>query len=135
MPRIENAIEIDRSPDDVWAVLGDLEGVSAWVPEIAAVRVEGRLRVCTLAGGAGEIHEEIDRDGPRRSFHHRQTVHPLGLRRSEGVFVVEPANGGSRVVWEAEVELPDPGREAQVLPLLEHGYRAALAGLKALVER
>ena len=135
MSRIDNAIAIAASPDQVWAVLGDLTRATAWVPGLATARVEGMRRVCTLADGGGEIHEEIsDYSDERRSYRYAQVVHPLGFRRSEGTLAVEPADGGSRVVWSAEIEFGDPAQETQLLPMLEQGYAAALAELKKIAE-
>jgi hypothetical protein len=56
-------------------ILGDLTGVRRWVPGVAAARMEGMRRICTLADG-GEIHEEITElwDAERR-YSYKQTVH------------------------------------------------------------
>jgi uncharacterized protein YndB with AHSA1/START domain len=136
MPRIDNEIVIERRPEEVWAVLGDLVAVTEWVPGVASARVEGTRRICTMEEGA-EIHEEIsDVSDDERRYRYRQTVHPLGFERSEGTLAVEAdGDGRSRVVWNAEVEFPDAGTEAQFLPMLEQGYAGALQQLKETVER
>jgi uncharacterized protein YndB with AHSA1/START domain len=132
VPKIDNEIVIDRSPDQVWAVLGDLSAVTRWVPGVASARMEGLRRICTMEDGS-EIHEEIsDLDG--HSFRYEQTVHPLGFERSEGTLSIEPHGGGARVAWNAEVEFADPGQETQFLPMLEQGYAGALQRLKETVE-
>ena len=135
MPTIENDIVIDRPPEQAWMILGDLTGVTRWVPGVAAARMEGTRRICTLADG-GEIHEEItELSDAERSYSYKQTVHPLGLKRSQGTLAVEPdGDGGSRVRWNAEVEFPDPGQEVEFLPMLEQGYAAALERLKETAE-
>jgi uncharacterized protein YndB with AHSA1/START domain len=135
MPRIDNEIVIERRPEEVWSVLGDLAAVTGWVPGVASARMEGTRRICTMEEGA-EIHEEIsDFSDDRRRYRYRQTVHPLGFERSEGTLGVEPdGDGRSRVVWNAEVEFGDPAREAQFLPMLEQGYAGALQRLKEAVE-
>jgi carbon monoxide dehydrogenase subunit G len=136
MPRIDNEIVIERSPDDVWAVLGDLTAVAEWVPGVESARIDRMTRVCRLADGGGEIHEQISElDDERRSYAYAQTVHPLGLRSSRGSLRVAPEAARSRVSWRAEVEFADDQQERQFLPMLEGGYRAALEQLKARVER
>jgi uncharacterized protein YndB with AHSA1/START domain len=133
MPKIENEVVVDRSPEEVWALLGDLARVTRWVPGVAAARMEGMRRICTMEDGA-EIHEVIaDLSQERRRYSYEQTVHPLGFERSEGTLAVEPAGQGSRVVWNAEVEFADPGQEAQFLGMLEQGYAAALQRLKEVL--
>lgn len=135
MPKIDNEIVIDRSPEEVWAVVGDLTGVTSWVPGVGATRMEGMCRICTMDEG-GEIHEEIaDFSDEQRRYRYEQTVHPLGFRRSEGTLEVEPhGEGSSRVVWNAELEFADPSHEAQFLGMLEQGYAGALQRLKEVVE-
>lgn len=135
MPKLDNEIVIDRQPEDVWAILGDLTAVTRWVPGVAATRMEGMRRICTMEDG-GEIHEEIAgfSEGQRR-YGYAQTVHPLGFKRSDGTLAVEPhGEGRSRVVWNAELEFADPGQEAQFLGMLEQGYAGALQRLKKAVE-
>jgi uncharacterized protein YndB with AHSA1/START domain len=135
MPRIENEIVIDRRPEEVWAILGDLGAVTRWVPGVTSARMEGTRRTCTMEDG-GEIHEQIaDFSGERRRYGYEQTVHPLGFKRSVGALAVEPhANGSSRVVWNAELEFADPAQETRFLAMLEQGYAGALNRLKEVVE-
>lgn len=135
MPAIENEIAIDRGPDEVWAILRDFPAVTRWVPGVASARMEGSRRICALEDG-GEIHEEIsDVSNERRRYSYAQPVHPLGFKRSEGTLAVEAhREGGSRVVWNAEIDFADPAHEAQVLEMLRQGYAAALHRLKEVAE-
>ena len=135
MPKIDNEIVIDRSPEEVWAIVGDLAGVTRWVPGVGTARMEGMRRICTMEEG-GAIHEEIaDFSDERRRYRYEQTVHPLGFKRSEGTLGVEPhGEGSSRVVWNAELEFADPSHEPQFLGMLEQGYAGALQRLKEVVE-
>jgi uncharacterized protein YndB with AHSA1/START domain len=132
MATIHTEVTIDRAPDDVWAVLGDFGNVD-WVPGLASARMEGKRRVCTMDEG-GEIHEDLERDDDRRSFSYVQVVHPLGLKRSDGTVSVEPHDGGSRVVWDSEIEFADEAQESQFLPMLEQGYAGAMQALKQQLE-
>jgi carbon monoxide dehydrogenase subunit G len=134
MPRIDNEIAIDRTPQEVWAILGDLAAVTRWVPGVASARMEDMRRICTMEDGS-EIHEEISGfsdEGRRYSYY--QVVHPLGFARSEGTLAVEPNGGASRVVWNAEIEFADPAQEAQMLDMLRQGYAGALQRLKEVAE-
>jgi carbon monoxide dehydrogenase subunit G len=132
VPKIDNEIVIDRSPEQVWGLLGDLTAVTRWVPGVQSARMEGMRRICTMEDGS-EIHEEIsDLDG--HSYRYDQTVHPLGFKRSEGTLNVEPTGDGARVLWNAEIEFAEPSQEAQFLPMLEQGYAGALQRLKEAVE-
>lgn len=130
---IQKQVTIDGTPDQVWAVLGDLGNLD-WVPGMAGAKVEDGRRICTTADGA-EIHEEIrDYSDELRKFSYVQTVHPLGLKTSGGTLAVNDADGGARVDWTAEVEFADKQQESQILPMLEQGYAGALQALKRHVE-
>ena len=134
-PRIDNEIEIDRSPDEVWALLADLAAVTRWVPGVTSARMEDMRRICTMEDGS-EIHEEISgfSDEGRR-YSYDQVVHPLGFARSEGTLAVQPNGAGaSRVVWNAEIEFADAAQEAQLLDMLRQGYAGALQRLKEVAE-
>jgi carbon monoxide dehydrogenase subunit G len=59
-------IWIDRSADDVWAVVGDPLAVTRWFPGNTAVEMEGDQRTITLASGLPliariAIHPELRR--------------------------------------------------------------------------
>jgi ketosteroid isomerase-like protein/uncharacterized protein YndB with AHSA1/START domain len=133
MPTIHNEVTIARSPDDVWALLRDLTAVTEWVPGIAGARLDGMRRICTMVEGA-EIHEEIQLDEAGRAYTYTQPVHPLGLKTSRGTLAVTGNGAGAHVSWDAEVEFADQAQEAQLLPLLEEGYAAALLALKGRFE-
>jgi Polyketide cyclase / dehydrase and lipid transport len=132
MPRIRSEVTIDRSPEEVWAVLGDFSNVD-WVPALSSATVEGNRRVCTLPDGA-EIHEDLERDDAALTFSYAQVKDPLRLRRSTGTVAVLPADSGAHVVWDADVEFAEPEQEAQFLPVLQQGYGGALQALKQHVE-
>jgi ketosteroid isomerase-like protein/uncharacterized protein YndB with AHSA1/START domain len=134
MPTIHNDVTIARPPADVWALLRDLTAVTDWVPGIAAARLDGTRRICTTSDGA-EIHEEIELDDSRRAYAYTQPVHPLGFESSRGTIVVTRNGGDSHVAWVAQLAFAEPRQEAQLLPLLEQGYAAALEGLKRYLER
>jgi carbon monoxide dehydrogenase subunit G len=134
MARIDNEITIERGAEQVWAFVGDLGAVTRWVPGVASARMDGMRRICTMEDGS-EIHEEIsDLSDERRRYTYDQVVHPLGFRRSRGTLAVEGNGQRSLVVWNAEVDFVDGIQEAQVLPMLRHGYASALERLKEVVE-
>ena len=127
MTDIFNEIRVDATPDEAWALLGDLAGADRWVPVVVSARVEGDTRVCTLADGS-EIHEEITAYSPdQRRYSYSHTRHPMPLTSSTGTLRVEPDGAGSRIVWDASIEVPDPGMAA----MLEAGFRDAIESLAA----
>ena len=124
---LRSEIRVDATPDEAWAVVGDLAAANRWVPGVVRARVDGPTRVCTLADGA-EIHEEISGYSPeQRRYSYTHTRHPMPLERSTGTLAVMPDGAGSRVVWDATVEVPDPA----LASMLETGVREAMESLAA----
>jgi carbon monoxide dehydrogenase subunit G len=120
-----NEIRVDATPDEAWAVVGDLAAADRWVPGVVSARVDGGTRVCTLADGS-QIHEEISGYSPeQRRYSYAHTEHPMPLERSTGTLSVVPDGEGSRVVWDATVEVGDPG----LATMLESGFREAMQSL------
>jgi carbon monoxide dehydrogenase subunit G len=127
---LRNEIRVDATPDEAWAVVGDLAAADRWVPGVVSARVDGATRVCTLADGS-HIREEISGYSPeRRRYSYAHTQHPMPLERSTGTLSVVPDGGGSRVVWDATVEVADPA----LATMLETGFRDAIQSLAARLE-
>jgi uncharacterized membrane protein len=111
MAPITSSIEIDRSPEEVFAYLDDLARHGEWQSAIEEVTVEtdGPTRVGSRArerrrvpGGSREFRYEIvEHDPPRRS-RFRGLDGPV---RPVGVVTVAPIESGkSRVTIELELE-------------------------------
>lgn len=134
MPKLHNTVHIDASPDDVWAVLGDLAGVGAWISGITDVHVEAHKRVCTFANGSVQ-HEEIhDYSSEKRSYRYTIEGGPLPLKVNRGSFAIEEDGEGALVVWDAEVEVLSAAQEAEVTQMLDGAYKQTLESLRQLVE-
>jgi hypothetical protein len=58
---------------------------------------------------------------------------PLPVRSSSGSFAVEPNGAGALLIWDAEIEVLDPAREAEVIQMLDGYYKQTLASLRALI--
>ncbi|MEX0850849.1 MAG: SRPBCC family protein [Gaiellaceae bacterium] len=141
--RITEHIHIERSPEDVWAVVSDPGTHTAWRPALVEFRLmsEGRLEVGSRirerirwAGREIEIDDVVTAlDPPRR----------LGMRGGwkaadfELNLLLEPANGGTRVAFDWSFD-PRTLLVRLATPLLGRTLRGAtrdeLAGLKAYVE-
>jgi uncharacterized protein YndB with AHSA1/START domain len=132
---IVNTVDIKATANDVWQVLGDLAATRQWLPGVVAARVEGDLRVCTMADGQ-EVHEEIsDYDAGRRSFRFRHLRVGLPVRDSGGTFVVSPGPAGaSTVTLTTTFEPSDPASADQVSAMIEGAFGASLESLRRFVE-
>ena len=127
---LHNEIRVGVTPEAAWAVVGDLAAAARWVPGVVHARVDGDARVCTLADGS-EIHEDISGySAERRRYSYAHTQHPMPLERSTGTLSVVPDGDGSRVVWDATVQVADPA----LATMLEAGFREAMQSLAAQLE-
>ena len=136
MPTIRNTITIEATPDDVWAVLSDLQGTRNWLPGVVSARMDGSMRVCTTTGGQ-EIHERIsDVSDDGRSFRFAHVRVPLPVRRSGGTFTVEPGAlaGSASVILETTFEPIDPTAADQLTAGMHEAFRQSLESLRRYVE-
>ena len=132
--KIQHRIKIEASPDQVWAVLGDLARAPEYVPGIVAAKVEGRQRLCVDAYG-NEIREEIsDYSEAQRSYTFKHLQAPLPVKRSQGKFTVEAEGEASLVVLEWEFEPLDAAQEAELTPMLDGAAKMTLENLRQRVE-
>jgi carbon monoxide dehydrogenase subunit G len=69
-----HTIDIDATPEQVWAVLGDIGSVNRWIPGLAAVAVSGMSRVCapSMMGTASTNRSRITRPRPLLPLPHRR---------------------------------------------------------------
>ena len=101
MAPIVDSIEINRSPEDVFAYVDDLGKHGEWQEQIVSVHVEtdGPTRVGTratdkrrLPGGTRDITYEITAHDPPRTSSFRGVNGPI---RPAGTITVEPLDGGA----------------------------------------
>ena len=127
MAPITASIEIDRSPEDVFAYLDDLSRHGEWQAQIREIHVEtdGPTRIGSRArekravpGGVREMTYEITEHDPPRRVSFRGVDGPV---RVVGTVTVSPADGGSRVSLELEFEGHGIGK--LLLPLVRSQAR------------
>lgn len=132
--KIQSRIKIEASPDQVWAVLGDLARAPEYVPGVVAAKVEGNQRLCLDAHG-NEIREEINNYSEiQRSYTFKHLQVPLPVKKSQGKFTVEAEGTASVVVLEWEFEPLDPTQEAELAPMLDGAAKMTLENLRQRVE-
>ncbi len=111
MSTIVQSIEINRSPEDVFAYIDDLERHGEWQSQIISVtrETEGPTRVGTRAtdlrrvpGGKQAVTYEITEHDPPRKASFRGVNGPV---RPVGTVTVEPAGEGrSKVTLELDLQ-------------------------------
>jgi uncharacterized protein YndB with AHSA1/START domain len=122
LARIEKSIQINRSPDDVWAVVGDIGAISTWLPAIGQSSFTDGVRECTMEGG-GALREQIsNRDDTTRRYEYEITEGPMPLDHHHAWMSVDEVDSGSRVTWITEIAPDDMA--AAMEPVLDEGMQS-----------
>lgn len=121
-------VEIARSADDVWALIGDFGGIGDWMPGIDACELEGDVRKVQTMGI--EIHEQMTgRDDAARRVSYSIVKSPMPLEHHLATLTVTPDGDGSRLEWAYEVR-PDE-MAAAFGPVYEGSAQAVKQQLEA----
>jgi len=134
MPSFRHSIEIAATPEQVWAVLGDLTSVDRWIPGVTTVTRTATGRVCTFADGHTQDEQILDYTPTNRSYRYVIEGAPLPVRDNTGRFAVETADDHARVVWESSFEPVDPATADDLTRMWEPFLPLVLTNLKNLVE-
>lgn len=128
MASLRSTARIARPADEVWKVVSDVAGISAWFPGIEQATAGEGTRSCTLAGGHELQEDVVNVDHELRRFQYRITAGMPVERHLGTVDVLEDGADGALVVYSTEVT---PDGLADVMgPSIERGVQ----GLKAHVE-
>ena len=127
MGHAEADIDIDRPPEEVWAVVGDFGGLGNWLPAVESCRVEGDNRILSMM--STEITETLKRkDDDARVLVYGISAGPVPVEHHEATITVTPNGGGSHVNWAVDVA-PDT-----MTDLFLATYEQGIAALKERVE-
>jgi uncharacterized membrane protein len=141
---ITESVEIDRTPEEVFAYLDQLERHGEWQGAIVSAKVEteGPTRVGSRAtemrrvpGGPREFTYEVTEHDPPRRVSFRGANGPV---RPVGTVTVEPVGDGSRSRVTLQLELKGHGLGKLIAPLAMRDARKRVpedqARLKARLE-
>lgn len=108
---VRRQVRIQRSPAEVWALVGDPARIHEWFPGIVASTVDGPTRVITTGAG-NPMPEEIVTDDPiQRRFQYRITS-PMFREHLSTLDVLDVGDGTSLVVYSVDA---DPSTMALVI--------------------
>ena len=124
------------SPAKAWELVGDLAGITAWVPGVTECAVDGDVRRCTFADGRTITDHITAFDDATRSYAYRADTDGTPMAANAGSFAVaETPDGGSRVTWLAQVEFSSDQAADRMVPVLSAGYRALFDQLTDQIQR
>ena len=123
MAPFTNSVEIDRSPEDVFAYIDDLARHGEWQDQIVDVTVEGEgptkvgtraVEVRRMGKREMKITYEITERNPPRAFGFRGLDGPV---RPVGHGTIEPLDDGKRSRVTLELDFDGHGMGKLILPM------------------
>lgn len=108
---VRRQVRIARSPDDVWAVVGDAGRIAEWFPGIESATVEGDVRTVHTGSGIPMPEQIVTCDPLQRRFQYRIST-GLFKEHLSTLDVLDLEDGTSLVVYAADA---DPATMALVI--------------------
>jgi carbon monoxide dehydrogenase subunit G len=146
----EDSIEINASPDKVWAVVGDFAHPEKWLAPVESTTAQGgtekgATRELKLKGGGTLKEELVSYDAAQMTFKYKveDPTDPkvLPVNNYSSTIKVEPSGSGSKVEWKAAYyrwflnnNPPEGENEEAANSTVSKIYKEGLANLKAVVE-
>ncbi|MGY0020844.1 SRPBCC family protein [Streptomyces sp. YJ-C3] len=127
------SLDVPRSADQVWRLIGGFGSLPDWLPYITESRLTEGGRVRTLTNDEDQvIVERLEAfDEAARSYRYSIARAPFPVRQYRSTLrVVDRGADGARVEWSGEF-VPDGVTDAEATALFETIYRD---GLRALAE-
>jgi polyketide cyclase/dehydrase/lipid transport protein len=140
MHEFSRSAVIAATPDKVWDVVGDFNGLSEWHPFVPPSTIEGggdantpgAVRSFAIDGEVLSREELIAHDASAHRLEYKLIQAPLPITDYHATFEVRPHPDGSEVVWSASYAGAD-----EVVATVEEIFAEGTygAGLAALRER
>ncbi|MDP8911283.1 MAG: SRPBCC family protein [Actinomycetota bacterium] len=130
---VEESIVIAAPPEDVFAVVADLERAPEWQRSLESVDVERGIEVRRLGGRRQEARFNVaESDPPRRLVIESHG----GSARARAAMTLEPQGDGTRLAFSLDLQLSGAARfgAGMIRGSVEREARDNLATLKRLVE-
>ncbi|MDQ1361943.1 MAG: hypothetical protein QOJ44_2320 [Acidimicrobiaceae bacterium] len=126
MASAQAAIDIEKSPDEVWAVIGDFGGIDTWMPGVESCRLEGENRIIAMSGM--EVTERLVSTSDDTHTQTYSIVDGVPVEFHQATITVTPDGAGSKVTWDVEAR-PD-----EMTDLMQGIYQQTLDALKAKLD-
>ncbi|HEY6624697.1 MAG TPA: SRPBCC family protein [Acidimicrobiales bacterium] len=126
MASAQAAIDIKRSPDEVWAVIGNFGGIGDWMPGIESCRVEGDDRILAMSGM--EVTERLVSNSDDARSQTYAITDGVPVEFHQATITVTADGDGSRVTWDVDAR-PD-----EMSGVMQGIYQQTLEALKAKLE-
>lgn len=110
MSSIRKTIEVDATPETVWANVSDVGRISDLIGFLKTSVLDGNSRVCSLADGGTLTEKIITVDEDLKRVVYAITESPLNMEFHVAVMEVVPSGTGARMHWTIDL-LPESAAE------------------------
>jgi uncharacterized protein YndB with AHSA1/START domain len=100
---VRREVRIARTPDDVWAIIGDPVRLPEWFPGIVDCTVDGTSRMIITGSGIPMPEELVTVDPLLRRFQYRITA-PMFREHLSTIDVFDLGDGTSLVAYAVDAE-------------------------------
>lgn len=129
---VEKSIQIAKSPDEVWAAIGEFCAISDWHPVVATCEIQDKdgttHRLLTTGDGAELLEKQLGHDDATMVYEYAIMESPLPVADYVSSIKVEADGDGSRVVW-ASTFAANGASDEEATGVISGIYDAGLAEL------
>ncbi|WP_321945592.1 SRPBCC family protein [Paraburkholderia sp. J10-1] len=137
MANVSVSIEIGAPVESVWAMLGDFNGLPAWLEFVRSSRLSdgGRIRHLEAMGGAIIVEALLEHSATERFYRYAIVEGPDPVSDYVATLCARRIDADTTAVtWASRFEPRDAHQAASLVGHYEVLYRAGLDRLKTLAE-
>jgi hypothetical protein len=132
---IVESLEMNTTPDRVWAIMGGFGSIADWHPAIASSPVKDGVRILMLEGG-GEVHEPlVEHSDAERYYVYAISSGPFPITGYLSRLSVEQAGSGARMTWTGEFETETSEDAATYEQVFRNVYTSGMDGIREQAEK
>ena len=126
---VSRAVDLSATPDQVWAVIGDFNGLDQWHPAVVNSQQQGWTRTLTLGDGAKIIEDMLSYDLRNHRYTYAIIESPLPVTNYASTLSVVATEGGSKVVWSSQFDAANAS-DHEAIETITGVYNAGLMALQ-----
>jgi len=133
---VTETIEVEASPDSVWAAIGDFCGIKEWHPVIEGCDVKNdgddKVRTLTTKDGAQFVEKQTAWDDAGKSYTYTILSSPLPLTAYTSTLGVSGSGTVSTITWTGS--FTPNAADGSVEKVVASIYQAGLGGIKSRLD-
>jgi len=134
MTAVRETVSLNASPTEIWAVIGDFDGLNSWHPAVAASETDqdgaAKVRHLTLGDGSNIVERLDSHDDEARSYVYTiLDAGPLPVQNYQATIEVSEDGPNTLVIWSSEFEargVPEADAQAAISGVYTGGFAALI---------